>query len=272
MSTTTADMTAMNHVRLGSGEPLVLVHGIGSQWRIWEPVLERLAAERDVIAVDLPGFGHTPPDGTGPTIVDQARRMRRFFDEVGVQRPHVAGNSMGGAIALELARAGAVASATAVSPAGFWTTRERRFAQISLRTARRLLPHLAPVLPAMLQSRIGRAALLGQLVGRPWLMDPAAAADHLQLLLRAPAFDACLSAFDGYTFHDAEQLEPIPITIAWGDRDFLLLHRQADRARRVLPLAKHVTLTGCGHAPFSDDPELVADVLLTGSRAATLTG
>jgi pimeloyl-ACP methyl ester carboxylesterase len=51
----------MHHVRLGHGRPLLLIHGLGGTWRSWLPVLDRLAAEREVIAVDLPGFGETPP-------------------------------------------------------------------------------------------------------------------------------------------------------------------------------------------------------------------
>jgi pimeloyl-ACP methyl ester carboxylesterase len=258
---------SLNHVRRGSGEPLVLVHGIGSQWRIWEPVIDALSTDFEVIAIDLPGFGHSAHDGTGASVEAQAARVASFFEDVGVQRPHVAGNSMGGGIALELARAGAVRSATAVSPVGFWTPRERAFCQQSLQLSRRLLPLMGPVLPALLRSPVGRTALLGQLVARPWRMDGEAAIDHKDLLVRAPAFDACCAAFSGYTFHDAEELREVPVTIAWGDHDRLLLTRQRDRARQVMPWARHVALPGCGHAPFSDDPQLLADVLRAGARA-----
>lgn len=268
MTTATRASAGLHHVRRGTGEPLVLIHGIGSQWAIWEPVMDRLATERDVIAIDLPGFGRSPHDGTGPSVQAQAQRVAHFFADAGVEQPHVAGNSMGGAIALELARNGAVASATAVSPVGFWTPRERAYCAASLRASRALLPRVGPLLPAMLRTAAGRTALLGQLVARPWRMDGEAAIEHLRLLVEAPAFDACLAAFDGYTFHDAEQLAGVPVTIAWGDLDLLLLHRQAQRARHVLPRATHVTLTRCGHCPFSDDPERVADVLLAGSRPA----
>lgn len=263
MSAATA---SLHHVRRGSGEPLVLIHGIGSQWRIWEPVMDRLAQERDVVAIDLPGFGRTPHDGTGPSVEAQAQRVAHFFAELGLERPHVAGNSMGGGIALELARNGAVRTATAVSPVGFWTPRERAFCQTSLQVSRQLLPMLGPVLPALLRRPAGRTALLGQLVARPWRMDGEAAIEHLRLLVEAPAFDACLTAFSGYTFHDATDLAATPITIAWGDKDLLLLYRQAARAREVLPTAHHVTLRHCGHAPFSDDPQLLAEVLLEGSQ------
>lgn len=260
---------SLNHVRRGDGEPLVLVHGIGSQWRIWEPVLDTLAASFDVIAIDLPGFGHSPHDGTGPSVEDQAARVARFFDEIDVQQPHVAGNSMGGGIALELARMGAVASATAVSPVGFWTPRERAFAQTSLQSSRKLLDVMAPALPILLRTPAGRTSLLGQLVAKPWRMDGEAAVDHLTLLREAPAFDACCAAFSTYTFHDADELRGVPVTIAWGDYDFLLLTRQRDRARAVMPWARHVALPGCGHAPFSDDPALLADVIAAGAVRET---
>ncbi|MCW3015139.1 MAG: alpha/beta hydrolase, partial [Solirubrobacterales bacterium] len=252
---------SLHHVRRGSGEPLVLVHGIGSQWRIWEPVLDALADEFDVIAIDLPGFGRTPHDGTGPGVAAQAARVGQFFRELDLERPHVAGNSMGGAIALELARARAVASATAISPAGFWTPRERAFCQQSLQLSRRLLSVINPALPTLLRSPVGRTCLLGQLVAKPWRMDGEAAIDHLTLLAAAPAFDSCCAAFDDYTFHDAEALRGVPVTVAWGDRDLLLLTRQRDRARNVMPWARHVPLPGCGHAPFSDDPALLASVI-----------
>jgi hypothetical protein len=81
------------HHRTGSGEPLVLIHGIGSRWQIWEPVIEQLARHHEVIAVDLPGFGASPPDETAPTVKALAARVQRFFDESRIERPHVAGNS-----------------------------------------------------------------------------------------------------------------------------------------------------------------------------------
>ncbi len=257
---------SLHHVRRGAGEPLVLVHGIGSQWRIWEPVLDALAADFDVVAIDLPGFGRTPHDGTGPTVTDQAERVAAFCGELGLERPHVAGNSMGGGIALELARMGAVASATAVSPVGFWTGRERAFALRSLRLSRTLLGALTGALPTLLGNPVTRTAMLGQLVARPWRMDGEAALDHMTLLLDAPGFEACATAFERYVFHDAEQLRGVSVTIAWGDHDLLLLTRQRERARTVMPWASHVALPGCGHAPFSDDPALLARVLAEGAR------
>src|SRR5256885_1279110 len=100
--------TAINLRRQGVGEPLLLIHGIGSSHRCWAPVIAELAAQHDVVAVDLPGFGASAPlppevSRTVPSLVDAVERQ---LDALGLESVHVAGNSMGGWIALELARRG----------------------------------------------------------------------------------------------------------------------------------------------------------------------
>lgn len=97
--------------RTGQGEPLVLVHGLGHRRQAWNAVVPRLATERDVITVDLPAMGESPP----PAVDDyrtMADMLEKLFGELGIERPHVAGNSLGGLIALELAARGVVRSAT----------------------------------------------------------------------------------------------------------------------------------------------------------------
>ncbi|MGC1215313.1 MAG: alpha/beta fold hydrolase, partial [Micromonospora sp.] len=155
--------------RRGSGPPLVLLHGIGHHWAAWLPVLDRLAEVHDVIALDLPGFGRSPvpPTGLPPDMPGVVAAVAEVFTALGLDRPHVAGNSLGGAIALELAAAGRVASVTALSPAGFCTARELRWALSVLslhRTAARLP---APLLRAMFASAAGRTLALGMILARP---------------------------------------------------------------------------------------------------------
>src|SRR5687767_4097663 len=117
--------------RRGSGEPLVLVHGIGSQWQMWAPVLDAVAEARDAIAVDLPGFGESPPlAGQDPTPENLARAVAGLLDELGLESAHVAGNSLGGGVALELGRMGRARSATCLSPVGFWNAREHAFSNV----------------------------------------------------------------------------------------------------------------------------------------------
>lgn len=104
--------------RTGSGEPLLLLHGIGHHHQAWDPVLPVLAPERDVIAVDLPGFGVSPalPDGVPYDLGSVVPVLGAFCEALGVDRPHVAGNSLGGLLALELGREKLVRSVTALSP------------------------------------------------------------------------------------------------------------------------------------------------------------
>lgn len=257
----------MNHHRSGSGEPLVLVHGVGSRWQVWDAVLEPLTACHEVWAVDLPGFGSSPPDGTVPAIIAQAERLEAFFAAEGLHRPHVAGNSMGGGIALELARRRSVASATAISPVGFWTPREREWCIRSLEVSLRVLSALRPALPALVATGAGRTLLFEQLVFKPWRLGADAALATVDAFLGSACTPAALERFRSYAFADPQALRGgPPVTIAWGDHDFLLLARQRARARRMLPWARHVELPGCGHVPFTDDPKLLATVLLAGAR------
>src|SRR3954470_16710364 len=80
----------LSHQRRGSGPPLVLIHGIGSQWQMWEPVIGDLAAGHDVIALDLPGFGESLPLlGQAPSVPELARAVARFVPDLGVERPDV---------------------------------------------------------------------------------------------------------------------------------------------------------------------------------------
>jgi pimeloyl-ACP methyl ester carboxylesterase len=251
----------------GSGPPLVLLHGIGSQRGIWAPVLGALARERRVIAVDIPGFAASGAEPVDPTPAGFSARMEQWFAEEGLGRPHVAGNSMGGAIALELARRGSVASATALSPAGFWTPRELAFAQRSLRASRAIVRRLRPAMPALTGTAAGRVAIFSQVYAKPWRMTPDEAMTAIDAFADAPAFEPALAAFAHYRFGAGDELRGVPVTVAWGTRDALLIPRQAARARRLLPWATHVALRGCGHVPCHDDPETVAAVLLAGSRA-----
>src|SRR5512132_2071700 len=167
----------------GSGPPLVLLHGTGGQRGMWDPVVGALARERRVIALDLPGFAASADEAFDATPDGYTSWLEGWFAEQGLGRPHVAGNSMGGGIALELARRGAVASATAVSPAGFWNARELVFAQRSLRASRAIVRRLRPAVPAITRSAAGRIALFSQVYGRPWRLSPADAVTTIDAFL-----------------------------------------------------------------------------------------
>jgi pimeloyl-ACP methyl ester carboxylesterase len=261
---------AINYHREGAGPPLVLLHGVGHHWQTWRPVIELLADEFDVLACDSPGFGRSPPlpSAIAPTIPAYVDAFELFFAELGLDRPHVAGSSMGGAIALELTRRRAVRSASAFSPAGFWSAAELRFCQLSLGALAKLPRALRPVVAALAGTRLGRLALFIQLYGFPSRLPAQEALATLQDAWAAPSLMAALAAFSDYRFTAMERPQGVPVTIAWGDRDRLLPYaRQAPRARTLMPTASHVTL-GAGHIPFFDDPRAVAAVIRSCARGA----
>ncbi|MFW6090731.1 MAG: alpha/beta fold hydrolase [Actinomycetota bacterium] len=253
----------LEYVRTGSGPPLVLLHGIGGRRQVWEPVMDQLSAQYDVIALDLPGFGKSltsppPAEGAPAGVAALASHVTEFLASQGIERPHAAGNSLGGALALELASAGAAASATALSPAGFATAADRRRAVVLLTGIRgsTFLPRA--VLRVALRSRPVRALGFGLVVAHPDRLSTERAVGDALAMRRGRGFRPVARALRDYEFAG----EPaVPVTIAWAGEDRILPPRQAERAKARLPHARHIQLPGCGHVPMSDDPDAVASVI-----------
>ncbi|WP_420081477.1 alpha/beta fold hydrolase [Streptomyces sp. JL4002] len=256
--------------RKGAGEPLLLLHGIGHHLQAWHPVADVLAAGHDVIAVDLPGFGASDPLPRGvPYSLDSvAPALGALCAALGVERPHVAGNSLGGLLALEMGRRNLARSVTALSPAGFWTEAERRYAfaaLLAMRAGARALP--VPAVRRLARSAAGRTALTGTIYARPARRSPQDVVAETLALRHATGFEDTLAAGGAVRFtHDVPGL---PVTVAWGTRDRLLLRRQGVRAKETIPGARLVRLPGCGHVPMHDDPALVARVVLDTTRSAS---
>jgi pimeloyl-ACP methyl ester carboxylesterase len=250
--------------RGGSGEPLLLVHGIGSHWQVWRPVLDALEAEREVVAIDLPGFGSSPPfpDDVEPSPEALAGAVSAFLDDLGWDTAHVAGNSLGGWIALELAKTGRARSACALSPAGWWNRWERTYSTISLRNARAAASAIQPYVERLYASPGVRRAALGQMAAHGERMPAEDAVAAMRNLAASPGWEATLEAMSERHFTGASDVGG-QVTVAWGEKDRLLLPRQHGRARAALPAARHVTLFGCGHVPTWDDPALVARTILS---------
>jgi pimeloyl-ACP methyl ester carboxylesterase len=252
---------------LGSGPPLVLLHGLGHRRQAWEAVLGRLLPYRRVIVVDLPGHGQSPPvRAVGePTVRVLLREVIGLLDDLELQRPHLGGNSLGGRLALELAVRGRAASATALSPAGFWTTdKELRYVKAIFWAMHTAGAALMPVNPALSRSTAGRALVYAAIVSRPSQIRPEQAIGDMRAFLAAKDV---MRAILREAFPFTATIPPqVPVTIGWGTRDRLLPPRQAFVAKARLPQARIVPLPGCGHVPMTDNPQLVADVLLAGSR------
>jgi pimeloyl-ACP methyl ester carboxylesterase len=251
------------HQRKGSGEPLLLLHGLGSHWQMWCPILDSLATTQEVIAVDLPGFGGSAPlePQIEPTVQALARIVAAFLDECGWRNAHMAGNSLGGWIALELAKLGRAKSVVAISPAGFWTPGELRFARASLRLSRALARLVGPIAPTLLSSSIGRTVLLWQMYTRPWRIPAGDAVLALRNFAGAPGFGRTLEAISRPEGFSGGESIRCPVTVAWGTRDRLLPPRQLTQVRARIPRACIALLDGCGHVPTWDDPDQTASTL-----------
>lgn len=260
-------VTTINVHRQGSGSPVVMVHGLGSRWEVFTPVIDLVARQHEVIAVDLPGFGGTPPlDGVAPGPRGYAAWLTDWLAAEGITRPHVVGSSMGGGIGLELGRTGVASRVTAFSPIGFYGPVGLRWTQGLLTALRLTATHAGPALDRLVGSRAGRAAALSVMFGRPTQVSAPAAKTDLAGLAGSPSFPEARDSFGGFHVRpgdDLGRLADIPVTIAWGTRDVVLVHRTQSRAARAaLPHARHVDLPGCGHLPFSDDPDRCAGLIL----------
>jgi pimeloyl-ACP methyl ester carboxylesterase len=248
----------LHYVRRGSGEPLVLIHPLGAELVVWEPVMERLARERDVIAVDLPGFGRSPglPNGDEPTPEALAAAVASQLDDMGVARAHMAGNSLGGWVALELAKAGRALSVAGLCTAGLWSD---PLGPRPGRDVRELGRKLLPVLPTMLRTAKGRKVVLGGSVAHPERVPPEAAERLVRSYLTSSGYESADEAMRTAVFSGFEQIR-VPVTLAWGDLD-----RIVRRPRQTLPEWRTIMLHGCGHIPTWDAPDQVARTLLLAS-------
>jgi pimeloyl-ACP methyl ester carboxylesterase len=259
-------MTALAFTRAGSGPPLVLLHPLGSSSRMWAPVLPALAEHFDVLAVDLPGFGRSDPlpPQQEPSPAVLAACVSALLDDLGIAVPHLAGNSLGGWVALELAGRRPVASLTLLAPAGLWRRNTPLYCRVTLGASRWLARHAGRPLRRLVDLRVGRVLVLGQTHGRPARMTADQARQAITDLGTCAGFDATLRA----TLHRRYEALPTeaPVTVAFGTRDRVLLRRRSRHLDELPGGTVLATLPGCGHLPTADDLPAVA-ALITASAA-----
>ncbi|MEU2945609.1 alpha/beta hydrolase [Nocardiopsis alba] len=245
--------------RHGNGRPVVLLHGLGDRRQSWRSVSPRLVDHYEVFSLDLPGFGESPAPGPKEhyDVYSLVRVVRDFCELHGIERPHLAGNSLGGSIALELGVQGVAGSVTVFSPAGFSDT----LARWGMRTVG-MVANLATRLPMPLKERLAdtppaRAAARIALRGDPSSPEAKATRFGVQGLEPGAPYVRMVPKIADYDF----SARPIgcPVTIAWGDRDRTLLPSSAEHAHQRVPNARMVSMLGVGHIPMADDPLTVAE-------------
>jgi pimeloyl-ACP methyl ester carboxylesterase len=256
----------LNHVRRGLGEPLLLLHSLGGSLVQWSPVMDLLGAEREVIAIDMPGFGESPPlpDGIAPRAANLATAVLDFYDALGIEgKPAVAGISLGGWVGIECARQGGASAVVALCPAGFWR-RSSQAANRRVTRARRRGRLARPLLRPIMSTARGRRRALGRFIYRPERLSPGEAEALADAYVTAPAYEEASALMRAGRVEELKGIKA-PITLAWGEHDIVV--RNKPLPRKLLPKrVEQVELPGCGHVPTWDDPELVARVVLAGAR------
>ena len=255
--------------RVGSGEPLLLIHGTGGTRFHWKPLVELLSPHRELLLVDLPGHGESdpPPAGVPHTPIGYAAVLAEVLDRLGIDSAQVAGSSVGGWTALELAKLHRADSVVAIAPAGLWPKHDPWRSTIALWSQYKLGRLFSRVTPRVMRTDLGRTLLLGGTVAHPRSVSPEAAIELSAAYAATPTFDAHLAATRKARFRDGQGID-VPVTVAWGEKERLIPAKA--RLRDELPAsARIVALPGCGHLAMWDRPELVAELILDGSGART---
>ena len=258
--------------RLGTGEPLLLIHGTGGSRAVWGPVVEPLSRLYEVILVDLPGHGASGElvAGVAPTPIGYGEALGDLLGELGLDGAHAVGNSVGGWTALELAKSGRARSVVAFGPAGLWNPHSPRSATRSLRLKHTFGRRFGRVLPLVLGNPVTRTLFNAQEYGRPWRVPSEAAIEAARTYVATRGFDEHIEQTNRARFAGGRAID-VPVTIAFGKRE-LLLNRHARLRDELPPHAVWVELQGCGHIPTWDDPELVVETIRAGTAGDTPAG
>jgi len=256
--------------RAGAGEPLLLLHGIGSTHDDFVALRPQLDARYRVLAPDLPGHGRSPALPGRPTIAAIADAVVADMDEQGLSTVHVLGNSIGARVALELAVRGRARSVVAISPSGLNTSAERAYQGVLMGGNRLALRTLRPLVPPAARTVIGRSLLLAGLRSTPWLSSEVEARALQSGFADAEAFWEML--WWGILADVPTGLDRIdcPVVLAQGTSDLVAVG-QTPRFLAAIPTAQFVPLLGAGHAPQSDRPERILQLVDEATAAAQHT-
>jgi pimeloyl-ACP methyl ester carboxylesterase len=256
--------------RAGSGEPVVLLHGFTAAWTIWHPILADLVARYEVIAPTLPGHHGGPSYPTDqPIAFEQSTdAVEEVLDELGVGDAHFVGNSMGGGIALELAKRGRARSVVALAPAGGWSRGDGEGPRVGSFFARQIkMLKRTHAWSERIMKRPGpRRLAFREIMRHGELVSPADAAEiskaALDCSISQRAIQALVADAAELTIGDLDRIA-CPVLLASPQFDRVLPGpRHAPRYRRQIPGVQAVTLPDCGHAPMWDDTKLVTRLIV----------
>jgi pimeloyl-ACP methyl ester carboxylesterase len=256
--------------RAGAGEPVVLLHGFTAAWGIWHPILAELVARYEVIAPTLAGHhgGAAYPVDQPITFEHSTNAVEGLLDELGVGTAHFVGNSMGGGIALELAKRGRARSVVALAPAGGWSRGDGEGPRIGKFFARQIkaLERTRAWSERIMRRPGTRRLAFRDIMRHGELVSPADAAgisqSALQCSISRRAIQALFADDAGLSIGDLDRIA-CPVLLGTPQFDRVLPGpRHAPRYRREIPGVEAIALPGCGHVPMWDDTKLVTKLIV----------
>jgi pimeloyl-ACP methyl ester carboxylesterase len=254
--------------RAGQGDPVVLLHGFTATWRCWIPVLAELVARYDVFAPTLTGHDGGPAlvAGQDHTLEAAAGHVERQLDEAGIETAHLVGNSMGGALVLELAKRGRARSVIGLSPGGGWFVgdpegdRIEKFFRRQLKITKATQGRLEKIMARPVARRLAFRDIVRRGEQLPPSEAVAMARSSIGCSVVEDVFDAIRTG--GGLVSDLDQVR-VPTLIAWAELDRVLpMAKHAPRFRNEIPDVTFKVLPNVGHVPMSDDPRLVIDTIV----------
>jgi pimeloyl-ACP methyl ester carboxylesterase len=261
----------------GDGDPLVLIHGAGTSHQIWRRVLAPLGETRRAIAIDVPGYGASPPIGRGFRFADVADRIAAGLEQIAVPRPFdLVGHSLGGALAIVLAarHPERIGRLVLVAPAGLAASPPGVAPLLAMAAApfARLRRSLA--IPLAGSPAVRRVALAG--VARDGALVPA---EEARAVLRSSSgarrLGPGLAAAARAVLTAELAALPLPVGFVWGAHDPVIPNRRIEVVRALRPEAPIRIVASSAHAPMLEHPEQFLDALgavfssLAGAPAAT---
>ena len=250
----------MNVIELGSGPPLVFIHGLAGSWQNWLENLPHFARTRRVIAIDLPGFGESEMPAQKITISRYGEWVDQLLDELEVESAPIVGNSMGGFIGAEIALqfSTRVEKLVLVSAAGLSIEHMRSEAGLAaLRRANNVLmfttgwvasrSHILSRRPRMRRQIMRMVAHRAEQLPAPLIAEQVRGSGK-------PGFVDALDALTSYPIRDRLGSIQAPTLVVWGEKDRLVPVRDAYEFERLIPNARAVVYPETGHVAMLERP------------------
>jgi pimeloyl-ACP methyl ester carboxylesterase len=248
-----------------SAPPLVLLHGLAERCQVFDWLAPLLAPQLRLVAIDLPGFGASPPlPGGGFELGEVCRRVEAAISELGLARPAMLGHSLGGGVAVRYAaeRPGTLRALALIAPAGLIATGAVRpsWRRPRLHTVGRRFIRVAT--PLIASSPALRRRAFARVVGDPATLDRALARELLLGAAMGRATPAAGIEIVYAGLRDRIDALTLPALVVWGERDHVVAPRYAEMLRDTLPDGRLLFLSGIGHVPMCEAPRAVASAVL----------